>query len=160
MKRTTLYAIPLIASALSANAGEAVYSALAVNYLTPSPATKVINNEIMAAVWANNRSWMYAYNSDDVDALSGLYTEDSAVLPPEGVVVESKDLKEYWTAQIDNKYEDLVIEPISVQVNDDEVYVAAAWKAKIDGVPVSGQSEKVLVRQENGFLKTKIQTWK
>ncbi len=146
MKFKTLYAIPLVASALTA----------------PVMAVNSADEEAITAIQANALSWAYAYNTGNVSELNELYTEDAIIMPPNDTTVVLKGaIENYWQESLNGEMSEFFVHPVEIKVEGNTAYQASVWSARDtkSGAMIGGNTVTVLERQTDGRWKTKLQSW-
>ncbi len=90
-------------------------------------------------------SFAAAFNGGDGASVAALYTEDAALLPPDGARMDGRDaIQAFWRGAIDGGIGGLALEAIEVESNGNLAYEVGAFSLQAPGengasVTVSGK---------------------
>ena len=94
-----------------------------------------------------------AYNSGNAAALAQMYTEDAAVLPPDGKRVDGrKGVEEFWQGAIDAGMKNLTLKALEVEERADLAYEVGAFTLDVpsEGGALSTVAGKYIVVWKKG----------
>jgi uncharacterized protein (TIGR02246 family) len=75
-----------------------------------------------------------AFNSGNAAALGQMYTEDAAVLPPDGKRVDGrKGVEEFWQGVIKSGMKNLTLKAVEVEEREDLAYEVGAFTLDVPG---------------------------
>ena len=109
--------------------------------------------------------WARHLETGDTRAMGRFYTIDAVMLPPSSEILSNPDdIKSYWELLKGVGVSNYAIYPVALRVEGDTAYQTALWEAvryNSEGEPIKlqGNISNVLVKQEDGSWKIKLQSW-
>jgi uncharacterized protein (TIGR02246 family) len=139
--------------------------------LTIVPALLLVHGAALAAesaeegIKAASAEFEHAFNSGDGAAVGALYTDDAAVLPPDGARVDgSAAIAEFWQGAIDAGLKDLDLQTVEVLDAGDLAVEVGKVSLTTTGsvgkaVPVAGKYVVVWQRGDDGSWRLHRDIW-
>jgi uncharacterized protein (TIGR02246 family) len=110
-------------------------------------------------------AWETAFNAGDGKAVAELYTEDAALLPPDGARVDGRAaIGEFWQGAIDSGLADADLEVVEVTESGDLAYEVGAFSLSAPGADgaratVAGKYVIVWQRGDDGTWRLHRDIW-
>jgi uncharacterized protein (TIGR02246 family) len=122
--------------------------------------------DLRAAMEANNKAWLAAFNTPNVAAFPAMYTDD-AVLIPGGMapaITGPTPISKFWEDAINGGFKDHTFDIVETRMDGNQAYLLSTWtvkKVKADGsaATLNGHTLRVLAKQADGSWKTKVHTF-
>ena len=128
----------------------------------PAQEAGPLSDEDVAVIRTANDAWIQAYRDNDVAALAALYSDDAAIMPPNGSVIEGRAaILAYHEAVTVTEYTESILE---IDGRDGIAYIRGTSSMVgmgEDGEPVT-ESDKFLVilrRQADGSWLFSHEIW-
>jgi ketosteroid isomerase-like protein len=108
-------------------------------------------DDLRAAMEANNKAWLDAFNTPTITAFPAMYTAD-AILIPGGMgpaAIGPEAITKFWEGAIKAGFKDHTF----------EIMETRAEKSSSEESTVQGHTLRVLVKQSDGTWQTKVHTF-
>ncbi|MBI3981754.1 MAG: nuclear transport factor 2 family protein [Gemmatimonadetes bacterium] len=120
-----------------------------------APAPAGLTQADMDAIRAVSDSFLVHFKAKNWDALSGLYTEDAAILPPNEPAVRGRAAIREWMAAFPAA-ETLAFSNMRIDGRGDLAYVQADYAMKLEGMPAdTGKFIEIRQRDPDGVWRLK-----
>lgn len=90
--------------------------------------TKSEHRSLFEDVVAANEQLTAAFNKQDADAMSAMYTQDAQLLPPNSQLVDGKEaIKDFWGAVFNMGFNKVILETIEVSGTGNTIYEVGSF---------------------------------